>query len=164
MRTETITLYFAEDGTPFNQDKEACEYYENFCIKIKTWLQKGLIRFWDGSETYLNSKLINYTFTNNLCYSDWLKKRLSYCYFIIISSQPGEELWEDLWEFVSKYCPMSESERIKISRDYKKDDLIAYDVYDCKFHNFSLVARNTETIYDRLLQSFTDCIVAAEDE
>ena len=164
MRTENIVFYFADDGTPFNQDRDACEHYDRFCLKIKNWLQKGIIKFWDGSETYMNPKLIDYTFVDNLYYLDWLKKRLSYCYFIVINSQPGEDIWEDLWEFVSKYCPMSESEKIKIRRDYKKDDLIAYDVYDCKFHNFSLVTRNTEAIYDRLKLKLTDCMITNENK
>ena len=65
MRTENIVFYFADDGTPFNQDRDACEHYDRFCLKIKNWLQKGIIKFWDGSETYMNPKLIDYTFVDN---------------------------------------------------------------------------------------------------
>lgn len=152
MRTETIVAYFADDGTPFKQNKEACEIYDKLCQKYKTWLRRDTVMFWDGYETYMNLELIDYTFADKLCYLDWLKKRLQYCHFIVVNSQSGEEAWEDLWEFVSKYCPLSEGESIKLKQDYKKGDLLAYDVHDCKFHNFSLVSRNTETIHNRLIQ------------
>ena len=164
MRTETIVAYFADDGTPFKQNKDACEIYDKLCAKTKNWLRRGTVMFWDGSETYMNFELIDYTFADNLCYLDWLKKRLQYCHFIIVNSQPGEEAWEDLWEFVSKYCPISESESIKLKRDYKEGDLLAYDVPDCKFHNFSLVARNTDIIHNRLKLNLANHAMANRDK
>ena len=82
MRTENIVFYFADDGTPFNQDRDACEHYDRFCLKIKNWLQKGIIKFWDGSETYMNPKLIDYTFVDNLYYLDILLMLFYLCYII----------------------------------------------------------------------------------
>lgn len=149
MREETVVSYFADDGTPFKQNKEACIIYENLCTKVKSWLHKGTIMLWDGSESYMNPELLEYTFTDGLNYFDWLKKRLQYSYFIKIKSQPGKEDWEELWEFVFKYCPLSESELIKLKRDYVEGDLLGYDV-DCRFHNFSLVSRRTAEVCDRL--------------
>lgn len=163
MRTETIVAYFADDGTPFKQNKDACEIYDRLCAKIKTWLRRGTVMFWDGSETYMNFELIDYTFADNLCYLDWLKKRLQYCHFIVVNSQPGEESWEDLWEFVSKYCPLSEGESRKLRQDYKEGDLLAYDA-DCRFHNFSLVARNTEIIHSRLKLNLANHAMANRDK
>ena len=149
MTEKTMTLYFADDGTPFKENKDACKIYDELCRKYKNWLVRGVVKFWDGDEQYLNPELIDYTFADNLCYLDWLKKRLQYCHFITLEAQPGDELWETLWEFVSKFCPLSDSERTKLERDYSTGDLLAYDI-DCRFHNFSLVARNTEEIYKRL--------------
>lgn len=164
MRTETTITYFADDETPFKHDKEACEYYDNLCTKIKTWLRNGTVMFWDGSEAYMNLKLVDYTFTDNLCYLDWLKKRLSYCYFIVINSQPGEDAWEGLWEFVIKYSPLTKLEKIKFEKDYQEGDLIAYDITDCNFHNFSLVARNTEIIYKRLKLNLVNTAMENKDK
>ena len=31
MREETIVSYFADDGTPFEQNKDACKIYEELC-------------------------------------------------------------------------------------------------------------------------------------
>lgn len=164
MRAETIISYFADDGTPFEQNKEACEIYDKLCAKTKTWLRRGTVMFWDALETYMNFDLIDYTFKDKTCYLDWLKKQLSCCHFIVINSQPGEEVWEDLWEFVYKYCPMSEVERVKLSRDYQEGDLLAYDVHDCKFHNFSLVARNTEITHSRLKLNLANHAMANRDK
>lgn len=163
MKTETVVNYFADDGTPFKQNKDACEIYDKLCAKTKTWLRKGTVMFWDGSESYMNFELIDYTFADNLCYLDWLKKRLQYCHFIVVNSQPGEPAWDDLWEFVSKYCSISDAESNKFRQDYKEGDLIAYDI-DCKFHNFSLVARNTEAIHNRLKQNLVDHAMANKDK
>jgi hypothetical protein len=159
MREETVVSYFANDGTPFKQNKEACIIYENLCVKVKNWLHKGTIMLWDGSESFMNPELLEYTFADKLNYFDWLKKRLQYCYFIRVNSQPGKESWEDLWEFVSKYCPLSESESIKLKQDYIEGDLLAYDV-DCRFHNFSLVTRKTTEVYDRLNSSLARFVLS----
>lgn len=152
MREEQFTEYIADDGTPFEQNKEACIIYENLCVKVKNWLHKGIIMFWDGFESYMNFELLEYTFADRLNYFDWLKKRLQYCHFIRINSQPGNEGWEELWEFVSKYCLLSESESIKLKQDYIEGDLLAYDV-DCRFHNLSLITRKTTEVYNRLNSS-----------
>ena len=164
MTEKTLTLYFADDGTPFKENKDACKIYDELCQKYKRWLGRGTVMFWNGSEEYMNFELMDYTFADNLCYLDWLKKRLQYCHFIVVNSQPGEEAWEDLWEFVSKYCPLSENESIKLKCDYNEGDLLAYDVHDCKFHNFSLVARNTEIIHNRLNQNLAKIALPNKDK
>ena len=164
MVEKTLTLYFADDGTPCKENKDACKIYDELCQKYKRWLGRGTVMFWNGSEEYMNFELMDYTFADNLCYLDWLKKRLQYCHFIVVNSQPGEETWEELWEFVSKYCPLSENESIKLQCDYKEGDLLAYDVHDCKFHNFSLVARNTEIIHSRLKLNLANHAMANRDK
>ena len=163
MTEKTMTLYFADDGTPFKENKDACKIYDELCQKYKLLLGRGTVMFWDGSEEYMNFELMDYTFADNLCYLDWLKKRLQYCHFIVVNSQPGEEAWEELWEFVSKYCPLSESESTKLQCDYKEGDLLAYDS-DCRYHNFSLVARNTEIIHNRLNQNLAKIALPNKDK
>ena len=163
MRAETTVSYFADDDTPFGQNKDACVIYDELCTKIKNWLRRGTVMLWDGSETYMNFELIDYTFADKLCYLDWLKKRLQYCHFLVVNSQPGKEDWDELWEFVSKYCPLSEGESIKLKQDYMEGDLLAYDA-DCRFHNFSLVARNTAVIHDRLRLNLANHAMANRDK
>ena len=164
MTEKTMTLYFADDGTPFKENKDACEIYDQICRKYRLWLGRGTVMFWSPQEEYMNLELMDYTFADNLCYLDWLKKRLSYCHFIVVHSQPGEEAWDDLWEFVSKYCPLSEAESIKLRQDYIEGDLIAYDTHDCKFHNFSLVARRTAEMHERLNLNVANVAMANRDK
>ena len=54
MTEKTMTLYFADDGTPFKENKDACKIYDELCQKYKLWLGRGTIMFWDGYEEYMN--------------------------------------------------------------------------------------------------------------
>ena len=40
MREEVITRYIADDGTPFEENKEACKVYEDLCHKLNCCLEK----------------------------------------------------------------------------------------------------------------------------
>ena len=142
MREETIVNYFAEDGTPFEQDKNACIVYENLCKTYKEWLAKGIVMFWNHYSKYLNFDLLDYTCTNNNSYLDWLRERLSTeCGYLVINVHPCSNEWTDVWNFTKLYTNMG-SELLLLEKNYCIGDLLNYNEADCKWHNASLFQRN----------------------
>lgn len=153
MRTETKELYFADDGTPFEQNMLACIKYDHICAQYKEWLRSGKVMFWSKEEQYLNYDLIEYEYQNNTNYLDWLKNRLNNIGFIVIDSQEDQEDWQDIWEFVISNTALSTREQIKIPIFYEAGDLLAFDCQDCLFHNMSLVIRNATACDKRLKEN-----------
>ena len=151
MTEKTMTLYFADDGTPFKENKDACKIYDELCQKYKLWLGRGTVMFWDRYEKYMNFDLMDYTFQDKKCSLDRIRETLiESCGFIIINVSRDDDNFEDIFEFVSKYCGFGETEERKIKSDYQEGDLLAFDLSDCRFHNFSLVSRRTAELDDRL--------------
>lgn len=153
MREETLTRYIADDGTPFVENKLACQQYEMLCNKYKDWLRTGKVMFWSHCGEYLNFDLCEYTFTDRVCYLDWLKKQLSNIGYMIIHSQPGDEDWDFLWEFVVKYCAIDSGTARKIEASYQKGDMLNYDEQDYRFHDIDFVVRNAKEIKDKLIDT-----------
>ena len=71
-------LYFADDGTPFEENKEACEAYDFVYHKVYKMISQGKVVFWNYKNEFLNDKLLNYKWNTDdkLCYCDWLIKQL----------------------------------------------------------------------------------------
>jgi hypothetical protein len=57
---------------------------------------------------------------------------------------------DDVWEDLSKACCIGEFDLKRLKADYQFGDIIAFEPQDCRFHNFSLVARRTSEIEKRL--------------
>ncbi len=151
MREETIVSYFADDGTPFEQNKDACKIYEDLCHKYKTLLYKGDVMFWNHYSKYINLDLVDYTFANDTAYLDWLLNRLrTECGYIVVNVHPCSAEWTEAWEFAKLYGNMG-SECDRIEKTYQVGDLLAYDERDCKWHNVSYMSRNIKTTHDNLL-------------
>ena len=158
MREETVVNYIADDGTPFEVNKIACQHYEMLCNKYKQWLQDGKIMFWDHYGNYLNFELCEYTFADNTSYLDWLRKRLSTGVgYLMIHEHPCSEAWTELWEFVVSYCLIDKSTAKKIEPTYCEGDMLNFDAQDCKFHNIDLVTRRAKAVKERIMNT-----VAAE--
>lgn len=154
MRQETIVHYFAEDGTPFDTNKLACQSYETLCIKYKKWLQDGKVMFWDHYENYINFELCDYTFTDNICYLEWLRKKLSKDVgYLIIHEHPCSEAWTDIWDFVVSYCIIDKDVAKKIENTYCEGDMLNFDVCDGKFHNIDLVTRRAKAVKERIMNA-----------
>lgn len=165
MTEKTLTLYFADDGTPFKENKDACQIYDKICQKYKLWIGRGKVMFWSHQEKYMNFDIMDYTFKDDKCYLDWLRDTLtSTCGFVVINAARTDEDFEELFEFVSKYCGFGESEERKIKPDYQEADLLAFDSQDCRFHNFSLVARRTAEIHERLNLEVANVAMANKDK
>lgn len=160
MREETLTRYIADDGTPFVENKLACQQYEMLCNKYKDWLRTGKVMFWSHCGEYLNFDLCEYTFTDRVCYLDWLKKQLSTGIgYLIIHTQPGEDTWDSIWEFVVKYCVIDSDTVRKIEASYKKGDMLNYDANDCRFHDIDFVVRNAAEMKEKIMNSVTEDFV-----
>lgn len=164
MREEHITRYIADDGTPFNENKEACKNYEDLCHKIKLLLGKGTVMFWDHYEKYMNFDLYEYTFQNETSYLDWLLNRLSAdCGYIVVNVHPCSAEWADVWEITKLYSGMG-NEAIRIENTYQEGDLLVYDCLDRKWHNISLVERNYKATKERLNLAVANLAMANRDK
>ena len=151
MREETIVSYFADDGTPFEQNKDACKIYEELCQKYKTWLRRGDVMFWNHYSKYINFDLIDYTFANDTAYLDWLLNRLrTECGYIVVNVHPCSAEWSAIWEFAKLYGNIG-SECDKIEKTYCVGDLLNYDERDSKWHNLSLLQRNVTRLQENLM-------------
>ena len=151
MTEETVVNYFAEDGTPFEQDKDACIVYENFCKTFKEWLVKGTVMFWNHYSKYLNFDLLDYTFVDNTSYSDWLLKRLkTECEYLVINVHPCSDEWTDVWNFIKLSTNMG-SECLLLEKTYCIGDLLNHNEADHKWHNASLFQRNVAKKQEELM-------------
>ena len=145
-------LYFADDGTPFEENRAACEVYEKLCIHYRRLFVRGDIMFWDHYENYMNYKFAEYAYKDDNCsYLDYIIKTLkTSCGYFIINEVPEGMVLEDVWEWLSKSCCIGEFDLSRIKTDYQFGDLIAFDQQDSRFHNFSLVARRTAEVEKRI--------------
>jgi hypothetical protein len=145
-------LYYADDGTPFEENRTACEIYEQLCARYRKLLVRGDIMFWDHCENYLNFKFYEYTYNDSTgSYLDNLLKTLkTSCGYFIINEVPGGMTLDDVWEYLSKACCIGDFDLKRLKADYQFGDLIAFEQQDCRFHNFSLVARRTSEIEKRI--------------
>ena len=51
LRRKTLTLYFADDGTPFKR-KGCLQIYDKICQKYKLWIGRGKVMFWSHQKVY----------------------------------------------------------------------------------------------------------------
>jgi hypothetical protein len=70
MHKEVKELYFADDGTPFEENKEACEVYDTLYYKLYKMIEHGKVLFWNYSGKFVRDQLLNYKWNtvDKLCY------------------------------------------------------------------------------------------------
>ena len=165
MREETIVEYIADDGTPFNTDRYACQQYEVLCQKYKEWLRTNKVVFWSHYKKYMNPDLTEYSFGegDGVNYLDWLKQRLPYgCGHVVINEHPCSGAWAEVWEFVTKFLAMDSSTIHKLEPTYRLGDILSFDERDCKFHNIDYVARNVMALRKSLSLDCADSSILDE--
>ena len=154
MKEITFTKYIADDGTSF-EDSLSCLQYEKLCAKYKQWLQERKVTFWSHSGEFMNPDLTNGTAN----YLDWLNKQLlNTCGYVAIKEHPCDKAWPAVWEFVVKYLNIDNSTADKLEPNYQMGDILAHDLRDCKFHNITFVARNSETIKKTLMDNLNQVV------
>jgi hypothetical protein len=152
MRNEQTVKYFAEDNTPFGEDREACLKYEALCKSYKGFISKGLVQFWHHSGKFLNPELIDFVYTDKTCYLDWLKSRLSTCGYVSVLLDPQSPDWDAVWEFIVEYLRMDRSSSQQLVKHYVAGDLLVFEAYDCCFHNATQANREYSRVVARLME------------
>lgn len=147
MQSETVTLYYAEDGTPFKDNKLACEAYEKCCVKIRQLIMSSKIKFWSSSGKRLINELLDiYSFDKETkkCYLDKVKDVLKNgCEFfsIYLNREEYENLcefdaaFESVWEITQKYLRIDDCDLRMIKHYYNNGDVCQYDSHNCCWIN-----------------------------
>lgn len=144
MKTETKELYFADDGTPFEQNKEACEAYDKVYHKVYKMIWYGKVLFWTYKNEFFNEKLLSYQWNekDKLCYYDWVKKQLENisCIRIVADTQTSE--FDEIWDFLRGLVNFDNSRERQLYNNYETGDLIMLNPYTCRYENVSDLARS----------------------
>ena len=144
MYKETKELYFADDNTPFEENKEACEVYDALYLKLHKLIRHGRVLFWNYKGEPVWDQLLGYKWntTDKLCYYDWLKKQLyNIAYFRIIADRDTAE-FDEIWDLLRGLLNFDKSREPALYVNYKTGDLCAFDESICRYINQSDIIRN----------------------
>lgn len=162
MRSENVTLYYADDGTPFKDNKLACEAYEKICRKTRQLIMSGKLKFWGpleastGKGKYLLNELLDFEGFDSkkrLCYLDWLRQQLKQVKFFAICLKTYKEAVDELdecWEFLQKYLKIDDCDLRIIKSHYEICDVCEYWDENCAWTNLDYNIRCAQTRRDSL--------------
>lgn len=161
MRSENVTLYYADDGTPFKDNKLACETYEKICHRTKQLIMSGKLKFWGTLDTstgkckYLLNELLDFGFNpkEKLCYLDWLRQQLKQVRFFAICLKNYKEAVDELdecWEFLKNYLKIDDCDIRIIKTHYQNCDVCQYVEENCAWTNLDGNIRSAETLRNML--------------
>lgn len=150
MKTETKKLYFADDGTPFGENREACEAYDQ--VYHKVYKMNGRVLFWNYKNEFFNAKLLTYKWNekDKLCYYDWVKKQLENisCIRIVVDIQTPE--FNEVWDLLCGLVNFDNSREHQLYNNYETGDLIILNPHTCRYENVSDIARSYTRIQKEL--------------
>lgn len=152
MHKELKELYFADDGTPFEENKEACEAYDIVYHKVYKMIWYGRVLFWNYNNEFFNDKLLTYKWNekDKLCYYDWVKKQLENIGCIRVVADPGTPEFDEVWDLLCGLVDLSNSREQQLYSNYKTGDLILLNPGTHRYENVSDIARCTEMIQKEL--------------
>ena len=144
MRSEVKELYFADDGTPFEENKEACEVYDHLYHKVYQMIEYGKVLFWNYKGELVRSQLLNYTWNadDKLCYYDWLMKCLHNIAYFRISVNTETAEFDEIWGLLCGLLDLKGSKERNLYNHYRTGDTCVFDSYICKYINQDDVIRN----------------------
>ena len=142
MKTETKKLYFADDGTPFGENKEACEAYDQVYHKVYKMIWYGKVLFWTYKNEFFNEKLLSYKWNekDKLCYCDWVKKQLENISCIRIMTEQLPE-FDEIWDLLCGLVNFDHSQERQLYNRYVSGDLIMLNPHTCHYENVSDISR-----------------------
>lgn len=152
MYKETKELYFADDCTPFEENKEACEVYDVLYHKLYKMIEYGRVLFWNSKGELVWDKLLSYKWNTNdkLCYYDWLKKQLyNIAYFRIVVDRNTAE-FEEVWNLLRCLLCFDSSREPVLYANYQTGDLCAFDENLCRYVNQSDITRRKHELEEVL--------------
>ena len=152
MRKELKELYFADDGTPFEENKEACEAYDIVYHKVYKMIWHGRVLFWNYNNEFFNDKLLTYKWNekDKLCYYDWVKKQLENISCIKIVVDPHTPEFDEVWGLLCGLVNFDNSRVRLLYEHYETGDLIMFNQHTCRYENVSDIVRSTKRIQKEL--------------
>lgn len=152
MKKETKELYFADDGTPFEENKEACEAYDIVYHKVYKMIEYGKVLFWNYKGELIWSQLLNYTWNKDdqLCYYDWLKKQLKNIGYFRVTVATGTAEFEEVWSLLHGLLNLDSSRERTLYNNYETGDICMFDAYICRYVNQDDVCRSYTRIKKEL--------------
>ncbi len=145
-------LYFADDGTPFEENREACEAYDIVYHKVYKMIWYGRVLFWNYKNEFFNAKLLNYKWNKDdkLCYYEWVKKQLKNIACVRIVVDKNEPEFEEVWGLLMGLLNVKHSNVNQLYANYETGDLMMYEPYLQRYVNQSDIIRNTTRIEKEL--------------
>lgn len=158
MRKEKIEVYFADDGTPFNENREACEVYDALYHKVHRLIEYGKVLFWNYKGELVRSQLLDYTWNadDKLCYYDWLKKQLFNVAYFRISVDRASAEFDEVWDLLRGLLNLDSSREPTLYVNYQTDDLCMFDPSVCRYVNQDDIARIFVSIKQDLDKALSD--------
>jgi hypothetical protein len=152
MQKITKELYFADDGTPFKEDKEACEAYDHVYHKAYRMICYGKVLFWTYKGEFFNDRLLTYKWNekDKLCYYDWLKKQLKNINCIQIIADTKTPEFDEIWDMLCEFVNFGDSYEQHLYNSCETNDLIMFNPSTCRYENVSDMSRNVERIKQEL--------------
>lgn len=173
MHKETRELYFADDGTPFEECKEACEVYDALYHKCYNMIEYGKVLFWNYKGELIRSQLLSYTWNKDdkLCYYDWLKKQLNNIKYFRINTDRTSTEFDDVWDLLRGLLDLYNSRERTLYNNYETGDVCVLDEHTCRYVNQDDIVRSFAKIKKKLdvalsvdFKMFTEdlCVYASE--
>lgn len=154
MKKLTKEHYFADDGTPFEENKEACEVYDALYHKVYRMIYLGRVLFWNykGELMNHNPKIYGYTWNadDKLCYYDWLKKQLRNIAYFRICADINTPEFNELWGLLNGLLNFNSSRTDTLFDNYQTGDTCMFDNYTCRYVNQDDVARRFIKVREEL--------------
>ena len=152
MRKETKELYFADDGTPFEENKEACKAYDILYHKCHTMIEYGKVLFWNYKGELVRTQLLSYIWNKDeqLCYYDWLKKQLYNIAYFRINTDTTTPEFEEVWGLLRGLLNLDTSREHTLYNNYETGDLCMFDESICRYVNQDDVVRSFTRIKKEL--------------
>lgn len=158
MYKERKELYFADDGTPFEENRLACEAYDYVYHKIYSLIEYGKVLFWNYKCELVNKNLLDHKWNteDKLCYYDWLKKQLEHvAYFTILIGTDTSE-FEEAWGLVTGLLCLGSSKVDKLYAKYRPGDLCMFDTQSCRYINQDDIVRETQALKEQLANTLQE--------
>lgn len=148
MTEKKLVSYFADDGTPFGENKEACEAYDTVYKKVYKMIWHGRVLFWTYKNEFFNDKLLTYQWndTDKLCYYDWVRKQLENIGSIRIVADTGTPEFEEIWGLLCGLVNFDSSRERQLYNNYETGDLLMLNPHTCRYENVSDLARSYTAI------------------
>lgn len=152
MYKETRELYYADDGTPFEENKEACEVYDALYHKCFEMIEHGKVLFWNYKGELVRSQLLSYRWNkeDKLCYHDWLKKQLNNIMYFRINTDRASAEFDEVWNLLRSVVDFGNSRERILYNNYETGDICMLDELAHKYVNQDDIVRSFTSLKNEL--------------